>query len=155
MELFNQARMERCFDIALAIFKNWMESGRFDYTVRPDKNLDGMAIDQLRTEYFTVGVGDNLTDVPFTDLLIIFFVIEAQLKGMETGEMNFATNESGETNFKLDLQVTTDWPDEEAMKMISHILIQYPGEALGKTRQFLASDSRHPEQGDDQQRLGE
>ena len=41
--------------------------------------IHGMAFDDLRRQYFSVGVGDDLSDIPFHDMLLVFSMLEQQL----------------------------------------------------------------------------
>src|SRR5581483_11270938 len=119
-ETFNQKRMDRCLRIATAITENWRKTNSFTYTVRATQAVHGLSLDDLRTHYFAVVVGGDLTDLPFVDLLVVFSIIEQEAAALRTRTDKTAKN------FKLSFQITTDWPDEEAVRLLSRIRIETP-----------------------------
>src|SRR4051794_37238807 len=74
-EEFNQARMNRCSRIHQLIVENWLRTKSLDYVVRAREPVAGLVLSELRLQYFSVGVGEDLTDIPFTDLLVVFSMI--------------------------------------------------------------------------------
>lgn len=138
-ETFNQRRMERCLKIANAIVDNWQRTNSFTYTVRATQPIEGVGLDELRTHYFAVGVGDNLTELPFTDLLVVFSMIEQQTAALRDA-LKKRPNKS-KKDFRIRYKVTTDWPDEEAIRLLSQIQIQMP-DGTGRLLRF--EEKRHP-----------
>ncbi len=119
-ETFNQQRMDRCMAIAHALLENWRKTNSFTYTVRATQALHGLTLDDLRTHYFAVGVGDNLTDLPFTDLLVVFSIIQQETVAVRNRPDKIAKK------FQVSYQITTNWPDEEAARLLSQIRIETP-----------------------------
>ena len=114
-EIFSQLRIDRCARIFNSMVANWQRTGRFEYTVRlkcPSRK--GTNIARLRKEYFSVGVGDDLTDVPFTDLLVIFSIIEQQAAAIDM------MRASGRT-VPVQLCIETEFTDDEAIRLLSGI----------------------------------
>ena len=117
-EIFNQQRMSKCIEIHRSIMNNWRQTGDFNCTIRATDSVEGITLDELRKRYFAVGVGDDLTEIPFTDLLVILSMKEqecAALKEHLDSEL-----------FEISFQVTTDYPDEEAVRLLSGIRIETP-----------------------------
>jgi hypothetical protein len=119
-EIFNQSRMDRCAKIQRAIMEDWRKTNSFNYTVRATQSVYGISLDELRTHYFSVGVGDDLTELPFTDMLVVFSMIEQECAAL-TNRPN-----KPETDFTIRYMVTTDWPDEEAVRLRSRMRIETP-----------------------------
>ena len=71
-------------------------------------------------QYFTVGVGDDLTDLPFTDTLVVFSMISQAIAALKA---KVAANEKeGQIRFSI----TTDFPDDVATQMLSQMKIETP-----------------------------
>lgn len=133
-EIFNQERMVRCTKIASAIIDNARRTNSFEYKVRATEVTDGLTFDELRKQYFSVGIGDDLTDVPFTDLLVIFSLVSQDWKaGKGAGQ----------------LSVSTEYSDEEAYQLLSQIRIETPFDK-DKVLRIVAEDVP-PEEDDGQQ----
>lgn len=120
-EVFNQKRMDRCAKIQRAIMINWQKNNKFDYTVRATQAVSGMLLEDFRKQYFIVGVGNDLTELPFTDMLVIFSMIE-----QETNALKQRKPIKGEKEFKVKFQISTFFSDEEAARLLSSIRIETP-----------------------------
>jgi hypothetical protein len=120
-EVFNQKRMDRCAKIQRAIMDNWSKTNSFYYIVRVTESVEGCTIEDLRKKYFAVGISENdLQEIPFTDLLVIFSMIiqeNAQLEKRKGKK---------EKKFKISYQITTEFSDEIAAQLLSDIKIQTP-----------------------------
>lgn len=132
MEIFNQQRMDRCMEIARLIVDSFQQTNTIDYIVRTNKDLNGMSVLDLRGEYFTIEVGQELYEVPFTDLLVIVSIIEERGKAMR------AHLDGNKPSGDLTFEITEDWPDEEAACLFSRILIRAPGHEGGRFHPFTA-----------------
>jgi hypothetical protein len=119
-EIFNQARMDRCMKIATAIMQNWALTNSFNYTVRATAPVDGLTLTELRKHYFAVGVKNDLADLPFIDLLVVFSAIEQQSAKLKERK------NTGEPEFKIHIRLTTDWSDEDAARLLSQMRIETP-----------------------------
>src|SRR5579872_2340292 len=73
-EIFNQARMDRCTQVFGKIEEHWMKKG-FACRVVADGDVNGKSLEDLDKMYFQVGVGDDLTSLPFLDMLVVFSMI--------------------------------------------------------------------------------
>ena len=119
-ESFNQSRMNRCIRIQQSILENWQRTTVFEYIVRATESIEGLSLPDLRLQYFTVGVGDDLTDLPFTDTLVVFSMISQAIAALKA---KVAANEKeGQIRFSI----TTDFPDDVATQMLSQMKIETP-----------------------------
>lgn len=118
-ETFNQNRMNRCAGIAKQIINKTIKAQEVRYVARATQKVGGMTLDELRMQYFGVGPDrNNLVDVPFIDMLVIFSIVMQQLEDHSKSR--------GKKEFTSSMQVTTDWPDEAAARLLSQIVIQTP-----------------------------
>ena len=122
-EIFNDARMSRCMSLAHDIFEGWCRRGVVDYTARPTQPIDGIELDELRKVYFSVGPDrNNLTDIPFHDMLIVFECLRM---------LNAGHKRAGQDNakqYKITFDVTTDFPESEVSEKLSWIQFSTPRE---------------------------
>ena len=119
LEIFNQKRMGRCSDIARQIVEKWVPTRIVQYVARATQKLDGMTIDDLRTQYFAVGAdADRATEVPFLDMLVIFSLAHQQMEAI--------ANSPDKDHVRMEIAVTTDWPDEDAVRLLSRLQIETP-----------------------------
>ena len=110
--------MNRCLGLQRLIMDNWRKTNSFQYVVRVTEPIDGESLDELRKKYFTVGIPDKTEDIPFIDLLVVFSLIEQEHAVLKDPQYR------NKKNFKVNFQVTTDWPDEQAVRLLSGIRIQ-------------------------------
>ena len=120
VEEFNQSRMNRCVRIQQAILENWQRTTVFSYVVRATESIAGLSLDELRLQYFTVGVGDDLTDLPFTDTLVVFSMLSQSIAALK------ARVAAKEKEGRIRLSITTNFPDEVDTEMLSQMKIQTP-----------------------------
>lgn len=99
---------------------NWRKTKSFTYTVRATQSVEDISLDEFRTHYFSVGVGDDLTDVPFTDMLLIFDMIAKQCEALDNRQ------DKSKTDFKISYEISTEFSDEEANRLLSGIRIETP-----------------------------
>ena len=123
-EIFSQWRMERCARIQRAILDNWQKSASSPsvispYTVRATDRLAGLSLSELRLQYFAVGAGDELTDLPFHDMLVVFVMLEQTTAAMRRLDRNTS---DGTIEFRFD----TVFPDQEVLRLLSKIRIETP-----------------------------
>ena len=118
-EIFNQSRMERCAAIHRAILENWQKSDSAPYTVRATDALADLPLSELRLHYFAVGAGEDLAEIPFHDMLVVFVMIEQTTAAMR--KLDKSTS-AGTIQFKI----WTVFPDAEALRLLSKIRIQTP-----------------------------
>lgn len=118
-EIFNQQRMERCAAIQRAILENWQKTSTSPYTVRATESVAGLSLAELRLQYFAVGAGEELAEIPFHDMLVVFVMIEQTTAAMRKLDRN-AT--AGTIEFKI----STVFPDEEALRLLAKIRIETP-----------------------------
>ncbi len=119
-EHFNQKRMDKCMKVAGVIIDNFLATKNFTYTIRATHATNGLSLGDLRKQYFSVGVGNDLTELPFVDTLVVFSFVEQQVQGL------LAQSPKTGANFKVQVRITTLWPDEEAAKLISRMRIETP-----------------------------
>ena len=119
-EAFNQARMDRCSRIQQLILENWQRTRVLEYVVRATESVADLSLAELRLQYFSVGVGSDLTDLPFTDLLVVFSMIAQTAAAMRA---KVANNERDGT-FRL--SITTDFSDTDAVRLLSQLKIETP-----------------------------
>ncbi len=118
-EIFNQSRMERCAAIHQAILENWQKTSTAPYTVRATESISGLPLAEIRLHYFAVGAGDNLTEIPFHDMLVVFVMIERTTAAMR--KLDKQAN-AGTIEFKI----WTVFPDDEVRRLLSKIRIETP-----------------------------
>lgn len=123
-ESFSQQRMDRCTEIQRAIMTNWQKTNTFTYVVRATESVSGIELAELRKHYFTVGVGDDVCDIPFHDMLVVFSMIEQECAALNERKNN--PEAKSETEFTIRYQISTDFPDEEAARLLSGIQIETP-----------------------------
>lgn len=97
---------------------NWRKTNSFQYVVRVTDSMEGETLSELRKKYFTVGIPGNTEDVPFIDLLVVFSLIEQEHAVLKNPQYR------NKKNFTVNYHVTTDWPDEQAVRLLSGIQIQ-------------------------------
>lgn len=97
---------------------NWRTTKRFVYVVRVTESVHGESLEELRKRYFTVGIPGKTEDIPFIDLLVVFSLIEQETIALSDPKYR------NQKNFKVNYRVTTDWPDEQAVRLLSGIQIQ-------------------------------
>ena len=136
-EIFSESRMDRCSQIQRSIIDSWQRTNSFSYIVRATESLEGMDLDDLRKQYFSVGVEDQLQDIPFHDMLVVFSMIEQELAALE--EYRQQSGGKPEPHFRIEYQISTDFPDEEAVRFLSGIRIETPFDR-GKLLRIQASE---------------
>ncbi len=122
-EIFNQLRMERCAAIHRAILENWQKTTSSPYTVRATAAVAGIALSELRLHYFAVGAGEDLVEIPFHDMLVVFVMIEQTTAAMRQLDR---TTTAGTIQFKI----STVFPDDEALRLLNRIRIETPFDAV-------------------------
>jgi hypothetical protein len=50
----------------------WQKSSAFQYVARATQPIEGMPVEDLRKQYFLVGIGDQLSEIPFIDMLVVY-----------------------------------------------------------------------------------
>lgn len=145
-EIFSQSRVERCMAIQRSIMDNWQKTNQFQYTVRATEKVEGLTLTELRKQYFAVGVGDKLTEVPFHDMLVVFSMIEQEWAALKNHVGSDATE------FTINYAFTTAFHDEEAVRLLSAIQIQTP---FDKGKRLRVVEHREPiDPQDDDPKLG-
>jgi len=120
-EIFSQQRIERCGRLCHAIMDNWQQSRPFLYVVRATESLHGLSLADLKSRYFSVGVADNgeFTDLPLTDLLVLFSMVEQTVAAIKKVP-------EGQSSGSIDYKIRTVFSDEVAIKLLSRIRIETP-----------------------------
>ena len=119
-ESFSQARMARCSAIHFAIIENWRKTRSLTYTVRATEPVSDLDMADLRTKYFSVGVSEDLTDVPFTDLLVVISMLKQTVAALKSRSANTAEG------FQIRFSITTDFSDDDAASLLYGIRIETP-----------------------------
>ena len=119
-EEFSQARMNRCIRIQQVILEHWQQTRTLEYVVRATESVAGLSLADLRLQYFSVGISSDLTDLPFTDLLVVFSMIAQTAAAMRAKVAN--NDKTGSFRFSI----TTDFTDVDALKLLSQIKIETP-----------------------------
>lgn len=145
-EVFNQKRMDRCSKIKAAIMENWRRTNSFTYTVRTTCPVEGMTLDALRKQYFVVGVGDDLVEIPFVDMLVVFSMIEQECEALRKMRPPFPKT------FRVKYRIDTAFSDERAARLLASIRIESPFDG-GKTMRIVAD--RPPDECSDDDRRTE
>lgn len=112
--------MNRCSRIHQQILENWQRTKSLEYVVRATEPIAGLSLSELRLQYFSVGVGDELTDLPFTDFLVVFAMIAQTVAAMRA---KMAKNEIGGS---FQLSISTDFSDTDALTLLSQIKVETP-----------------------------
>ena len=120
-EVFSQQRMDRCMAIQQTILLDWQKNYTFRAVVRAMEPIHGLSLNDLRKQYFAVGIEDSLMEIPFHDMLVVFQMIEQVTKKLKKKK-----RKRGETEFTIKFQISTNFPDEEVMRLLSGIEIQTP-----------------------------
>lgn len=118
-EIFNQLRMERCAALQRAILENWQKTTASPYTVRATAAVAGLPLAELRLQYFAVGAGEELIEIPFHDMLVVFVMIEQTTAAMR--RLDKSTT-AGTIQFKI----STVFPDDEALRLLARIRVETP-----------------------------
>ncbi len=129
-EVFNQRRMNRCADIQHSILSAWQQTNSLQYVVRAMEPLEGMSFAELRQQYFMVGVGNQLSEIPFHDMLVVFSMVERYAAARKL---------PGSSAAKVSprFQATVGFTDVEAARLLSLFQIQTPFDQ-GKYLQVVA-----------------
>ena len=123
--------MDRCCRIQQLILENWRRTKVLDYVVRATEPVMGLPLSELRLNYFSVGVGNDLTDLPLTDVLVVFSMIAQTAAAMRAKVAN------NETAGRLQFSITTDFSDADATRLLSQMKIETPFDSC----QFLKVES--------------
>lgn len=75
-EQFNKNRMNKCLEVFKQIVTNWMKTNQFQCRIVTDEPVEGKSLEELGKSYFDVGLGDQLTTLPFLDTLIVMKLIK-------------------------------------------------------------------------------
>ena len=67
-----------------------------------------------------MGLAEDLTEIPFTDMLVVLFMIEKAYAAVQNSTVQTAQP------LKIEYQFQTDFPDEEARRLLAGILIETP-----------------------------
>lgn len=124
VETFNPEIAHRCVTIAMEIFNNWRKTSKLDYIARATAPIHGIQLTDLKSHYFTVGVGEKTTDVPFVDMLAIFTFIAEQNEALRK-KMTEPSAKHGK-GFKPTIQVTSVFSDDDAVALLSTMRIETP-----------------------------
>lgn len=121
-EVFSQARMNRCMKIYRLIADNWLKKTRCEYVLKATEPVHNLSLDELRTKYFEVGIEGDTQQVPLIDVLVTFSMLEQE--AIARRELK----ESGKkpSKFSVNMEVTTDWPDDAAVRLLSQLSISTP-----------------------------
>ncbi len=141
-EVFNQRRMDRCIAIQRSIMDSWRLNNSFQYVVRATESVEGLSLADLRKQYVTVGVGERLTEIPFHDMLVVFSLIEQEFTALKN------RTKSSATEFTIKFQISTDFTDDEAARLLSQIHIETPHDK-GKRLRIVATQFPADDQDDD------
>ena len=109
-EQFSQQRMEKCAIVFRQILNNWMATNEFQPRIVADEPLEGKNLDQLGQMYLSVGVGDDLTDLPLLDALIVFQMLadHSQRKTERSGN-------------REKISVKTEFSEDEVFALLSQL----------------------------------
>jgi|HubBroStandDraft_6_1064221.scaffolds.fasta_scaffold1446337_1 hypothetical protein len=113
-EIFNEARVKKCMDVFNKIQANWAKHG-FACRVMADEDVKGKTLEELDQMYFRVGVGDDLTALPFLDLLVVFEMIA----NVNNKRAPVVDNQDGTYSQKL--KIKTAFTEAEAFAYIKDI----------------------------------
>ena len=119
-ESFSQSRMDRCIRIQQEILSNWQKTTVLDCTIRATESVAGLPLCDMRRQYFSVGVGSELTDLPFTDVLVVYSMIVQAVAALK------AKVDSNEKAGRIQFRITTDFSDSDAAAMLSRMKIETP-----------------------------
>jgi hypothetical protein len=119
-EHFSQSRMDRCAAIQYAIVDQWQRTNNFQYIVRATEPIASLPLCELRKQYFSVGVGSTVQDIPFHDMLTVFSLIIQQQHALKNRPRPHGPE------FTIKYQISTNFPDDEAVSLLKQIQIQTP-----------------------------
>jgi len=114
-EVYNERRMRKCGAIQQKVMENWRKSNRFEFVVRATEPILGKSIDELRQMYFSVGVRDDVTDVPFIDVLTIFTMIVQLVSQIK--------EKRGQRLFTATLKIKTAFTHDEAFAILKQLQV--------------------------------
>ncbi len=98
----------------------WRINKSLQFTARATESIEGLSLANLRKHYFAVGVGNALTEIPFHDMLVVFSMIEQEVAALKNRPMSSATE------FTIKYQITTDFPDDEAVRLLLQFQVETP-----------------------------
>jgi hypothetical protein len=133
-ERLSELRLRRCCEIDSQIMNNWRKTGSLAFTVKATDSIEGISLDELRTRYFAVGVGNRLTEIPFHDMLIVFSLLAEAVKAVQ------AMKTPTPPESRIVLRIHGDFPDEEALQLLTGITIETPfdrGQVMTVRREAL------------------
>src|SRR5262249_44703394 len=114
-EVFSQKRMDKCTKVYQQILNNWISTKRLAYRVVPSEDLEGKTLAQMATLYYSVGIGNDLTDLPLLDMLVVFSMLREC----------YGQRQAGDPEPK-ELRVKTAFTEEEAFELLEGIVIETP-----------------------------
>ena len=94
------------------------ETGSLDYRVIPSEAIGDKTIDEINDVRFAVGVGDQLTEMSFTDLRLLFSAIDSALEQIK--------EHAGESEFKVSINLKPTFTEEESRGILSRIKLEDP-----------------------------
>ncbi|MES1213488.1 MAG: hypothetical protein ABUL64_02790 [Singulisphaera sp.] len=127
VEIFSKARMDRCATIHRTIMENWRATDSFAYVVRATDSVSGISLNELRTRYFAVGVGEFVWEVPFHDMLVVFSMIEQECKELKKWHERSASDRP--ENFTIRYEISTSFPDNEVVRLLRGVRVETPFDA--------------------------
>ena len=116
-ERFNQARMEKCTAVYQQVIERWMATKRFELQVETDESPEGKKLEDLGKMYFDVGAGEQLTTLPFLDMLVVVKMIIDH--NAQSAELQEELKKSGHANQQL--LVKTGFSEDEAFALLQEV----------------------------------
>lgn len=115
VERFNETRMNRCVGVYQLIVNNWIKRNAFQCKIVVDEPVEGKSLEDLGKLYFDVGVGGQLTSLPFIDTLVVFGLLREKHRQLASGHVP----KSGESE---QFRVKTAFTEEEAFELLNEIV---------------------------------
>ena len=116
-EQFSQQRMDKCVGVFQKIVSHWAKTNRFDCRVVIDESPEGKTLDQLAQTYFSVGVGDDLTDLPFLDTLVV-----VKMLADHNANVHARRGRKQPKKWKEKYRVKTSFSEDEAFAILNDIV---------------------------------
>jgi len=115
-EMFNQQRMNRCLKVQRLVMDHWRKTNAFEFRIVSAESIAGKSLDELKMVYFSVGVGDQLTDLPLIDTLVVIQLI--------AGESRKLKQSKGQDNFTVKITVKTELSEDEVSALLQQFEIE-------------------------------
>ncbi len=116
-EPFGQERIGRCVGVFQRLASHWAAVKRFECRVVTDESVQGKTFDQLAKMRFSMGIGEDLTELPLAEMLTVFKMFSDHCARQESGRARRPQHE-----FTDRYTLKTAFTESEALAILRDIV---------------------------------